>query len=375
MFFKYSNRALTFFLLITLWFSMGCDDDDIIKEDLPPFEMVSNTEISGNFTTDVWGYQTSGKEYAIVGDISHGLANFSIVDVTNPNNPIEVSSTSYTAFDMKVWQNFLYVVDGARDKTAEDEGAIYDISDPSNPVAVGSFPSCHNIFIDDQGFLYLTGRNDFIDSQEITFGISIYNLNNSPTLPELVWTSDLDPSHDIAVIGDRMYDFHKESGTFIYDVSDRNQPALLGTIDPPINIFHHSGWPTPDGQHLFITDEFADTEAVEAVMEGPDIPIYNISDPANPVLVGEIHDDSSRVHNLYIIDTLAYVSYYAAGLKVFDVSDPANPEALYTFDTNEEIDKRTRDGFHGAFGVYPFSPSGTVYVSNVSNDLFLFRRN
>lgn len=358
-------------LLLFLCFLVACSDEE--APEIPPFEKASRIEIPGNSTTDVWGYQDAGKEYAIVGDLSAVDPNFSIVDVSDPNTPQLVSSTLYPAFDMKVWRNFLYVVDGARDSGPEDEGAIFDISDPSNPVTIGNFPSCHNIFIDDRGYLYLSGRNEFINSEAQTFGISIYNLNNTPAQPELVWTSDLTPSHDMAVIGDRMYDFHKTQGTLIFDVSDRSAPVLLSTIDPPIRTFDHSGWPTEDGRYLFITNEFAATQGLEiSVLEGPDITIWNITDPSEPVLVAEIHDDLSRVHNLYIINQLAYVSYYSAGFKVFDVSDPVEPELVYTFDTNEPLEAGSEDGFNGAFGVYPFTPSGTVYVSDINFDLFVF---
>ena len=37
----------------------------------------------------------------------------------------------------------------------EPEGRIVDLSDPANPVVVGSFPSSHNIFIDADGLMYL----------------------------------------------------------------------------------------------------------------------------------------------------------------------------------------------------------------------------
>lgn len=355
-----------------IWILTGCDDDDIMKDENPSFEMATNVEINGTFTTDVWGYQISGNEYVIVGNIGNH-PNFSIIDVTDPENPQLVSQTDYSAFDMKVWQNYLYVVDGHRDQTVQKEGAIYDISNPASPVLAGNFPSCHNIFIDDQGFLYLSGRNEINSNDTLTFGLSIYSLDN-PVQPALLWTSLLDPSHDITVIGDRMYDFHKVQGTNIYDVSNRSNPILLSTINPQITTYDHSGWPTENGQYLFITNEFSKTNIFQNIAEGPDITIYNIADPKNPVQVGQIHDDSSRVHNLYIIKTFAYVSYYGSGFKIYDINDPTSPEVVYTFDTNIGTDARAEDGFQGAFGVYPFSSSGNVYVTDIQKDLFIFKR-
>ena len=364
------------FLLITL-FLTGCSKEDeietVAETEISSFKMTSTIRIPGNSTSDVWGFRQGGKEYAVVGDISSENYNFSIIEVTNPANPVIVSTTSYPAFDMKVWQNFLYVVNGAHDETEENMGMIYNIQNPAAPVAVGNFPSSHNIFIDSRGFLYLSGRHQMVDGEAQESGITIYDLNSNPMEPQLVWTSDLSPSHDMAVIGDRMYDFHREMGTFIYDVSHPSAPVLLSTIDEDTG-FDHSGWTTEDGNHLFITNEFAASSQFNfTTLGGPDIGIWDISNLSNPVKVGEIHDNSSRVHNLYIKGDLLYISYYSAGLKIYNVADPKNPVLLYNFDTNGTIGAGSEDGFNGAFGVYPFSSSGNIYVSDINSDLFIFR--
>ncbi|WP_156877254.1 LVIVD repeat-containing protein [Salinimicrobium terrae] len=377
------NRIFSSSLIVLLIFLFltGCSKDDETEPEtprepeteIPAFEKASSLSIQGNSTSDVWGFSQAGKEYAVVGDMSAENFNFSIVEVTDPSSPVIVSTTSYPAFDMKVWQNYLYVVNGRHDETGENPGMIYNIQDPANPVAVGAFPSTHNIFIDSQGYLYLSGGHHMIDNEVQEFGITIYDLNNNPTESQLVWSSTLSPSHDMAVIGDRMYDFHGEMGTFIYDVSNPSAPVLLSTLATDKG-YDHSGWPTEDGNYLFITNEFAASSQFGfTTLGGPDIAIWDISDLSSPLKVGEIHDNSSRVHNLYIVDDLAYVSYYSAGLKVFDVVDPENPVLLYEFDTNGSIGAGSEDGFNGAFGVYPFSSAGNIYVSDINSDLFIFK--
>lgn len=368
-------NSISFPALIFLFISLiltGCSEDDEIAvetEKISSFEKTSSLAIAGNYTSDVWGFEQAGKEYAVVGDVGNQSPNFSIIEVTNPARPVLVSTTSYPAFDLKVWQNYLYVVNG----THQGSGMIYNIQNPAKPVAVGNFPSSHNIFIDSKGYLYLSGRHEMVNGEERDFGITIYNLNNNPAALQLIWSSELSESHDMAVIGDIMYDFHRQMGTLIYDVSNRSNPVLLSTLSTNIG-FDHSGWPTDDGNYLFITNEFAASSIFNfTTLGGPDIAIWDISNLSNPVKVGEIHDESSRVHNLYIVGDLAYISYYSAGLKVFNVADPLNPVLLYTFDTNGSIGAGTEDGFNGAFGVYPFSPSGNVFVSDISTGLFVFK--
>ena len=366
------------FLLISL-FLTGCSNEDDIETENPPeilsFEKVSSLEIPGNFTSDIWGFEQGGKEYAVVGDMSPENHNFSIVEVTNPTSPVIVSTTSYPAFDMKVWKNYLYVVNGSHDETAEKTGIIYNIQNPANPVAVGNFPSSHNIFIDSRGYLYLSGRHQMVEGEAQESGITIFNLNNNPTEPQLVWTSDLSPSHDMTVVGDKMFDFHGEMGTIIYDVSNPSAPVLISTLASGIG-YDHSGWPTEDGRYLFITNEYAVSSQFNfTTLGGPDVAIWDISNVSAPVKVGEIHDESSRIHNLYIKGDLAYISYYSAGFKIFNVADPKNPVLLYTFDTNGSIGAGVNDGFSGAFGVYPFSNSGNIYVSDINSGFFIFKSN
>ena len=376
-------------LLISLFF-FNCSKDDVgakneeVKEEVKenevdeneieeePFELVSSATFPGNKGTDVWGFSQNGKEYAVFGNISPEYKEFYIIEISDSGYPELISRTPYAAFDIKLWQNYLYVVDGTHDGSSENSGMIYDVQNPENPEPVGEFPSSHNIFIDERGYLYLTGRHLNENNEEKEFGITIYDLNNDPTNPQMVWSSDESESHDIAVIGERMFDFHGEMGTFIYDVSNPSSPALLGSVKAGVG-YDHNGWTTKDGNYLYITNELARSQFNITTLGGPDIAIWDISDVSSPEKIGEIHDDSSRVHNLYIVDNLAYVSYYSAGLKIFDVSAPENPVLMYEYDTDRYLPAHTNDGLNGAFGVYPFTSSGHIYVSETTSKLFTFK--
>ncbi len=297
-----------------------------------------------DFVTDVWGYSTGGREYALVGGHQAG---FAIVDVTDPAAP-EVTAVvdSVPGFDVKVWQHYAYGVNGSN----IGEGVIVDIADPANPQIVGSFPSAHNIFIREDGYLFAEFR-----------GLKIYDLNPDPTAPVLLWSGGTE-GHDATVIGNTLYDFHGRRGTHIYDVTTIELPELLTSIQDPTIAYHHSGWPTPDGRYLFICDELA-TPATS------DITVWAIGDLMNPTRVGGFSDQGSRVHNLYIIGKYAIVSYYTAGLRILDISDPTHPEEAHHYDTSS----LTGEGFHGAFGAYPFTGKKLIYVSDIEEGLYVFR--
>lgn len=351
--------AFPLLLAALLW---SCSDSSTAPpgdtgEIIPPYGPIGDIALPERLS-DVWGYvdSTTGVEYALVGTLSN--TGIYIVDVSDPAAPVLVSEVDgIPGFDLKAWQHYVYTVNGGRN----GDGSIVDISNPAAPRVVGSFPTAHNIFISDGGFLVAEYP-----------GITIYDLNGDPTAPVEVWRGGVE-GHDASVIGDRLYDFHGGSTgmgyTRIYDISDPAAPVVLGDITDPTISYHHSGWTSADGRHLFICDELARDPQ-------PDITVWDIADPANPVRVGEIRDSTATVHNVYVIDTYAYVAYYTAGFRIYDVSDPANPIRVEEYDASPS----KGEGFSGTFGVYPFTPSGHIYVSNgqgapfdAANKLLIFR--
>ncbi len=344
----------TILALISPFFLLAsCSHDDGDGGIVPEIQLLSRLDFPETMA-EIWGYvDNTGKEYALIG---FGLftdppqAGVYIVDVSDPRNPVQAAKvTDAAGFDVKVWRNFMYSVNGR----GSGLGGIVDISDPRHPQLVGSFPSSHTIFIADNGYLY----SEFP-------GLRIFNLNPDPTNPALVWSDSTTGGHAAAVVGNRLYDFHGSAATHIYDVSNPSQPRLLGSIDPPFIRYHHSGWPSENGRFLFICDEGASHP-------DDDITVWDISDVANPEFVGGYKDSTAIVHNLIIVGNYAYVAYYNSGFRVFDVSDPRKFKLVDEFDTNAD----SGEFFNGAYGAYPFTPSDNIYVSDMGNGLHVFSFN
>lgn len=152
----------------------------------------------------------------------------------------------------------------------------------------------------------------------------------------------------------------------LIDFTDKARPALIAKFRYPDLYFAHSGWISPDGNYLFSFDELDETHSGLNTR----IHVLDISDLARPTLAA-VWTGSTRAteHNGYIVGDRLYLSHYQRGLTVLDVSTPTAPRVTGFFDTFPSGDDSS---LHGAWGVYPFLPSGTLVVSNLDGAPGLF---
>jgi len=300
--------------------------------------------------TNVWGYYDSdtGKEYALVGDWSGG---FFIVDVTNPSVPVEVSKvTTAQGFDLKPFGHYVYSCDG---NSSGKDSHITDISDPANPIVLpGTFNSCHTITMSTRGNMF----TEYV-------GVTVYDLVNHPENPDSLYKID-NFGHDSTWRHDVLYDFNWTTMN-IWDVSNPASPVLLGSDDDPTIMAYHSGDESKNGDYLYMCDELAVTPT-------PDIVVFDINDPSQPMRVNSINDTTSRVHQVYVVGDLMFAGYYTAGFKVFDITNPAAPVLADEYDTSPYQTETSSDVYNGAYNAYPFAPSGIIYVADHPTGLYLF---
>ena len=63
-----------------------------------------------------------------------------------------------------------------------------------------------------------------------------------------------------------------------------------------------------------------------------------------------------------------YISYYLYGLQVLDVSDPTNLIHVGAYDTYLQNSTYI---YNGAWGVYPYLPSGNILISDRQTGLYV----
>lgn len=311
---------------------------------------------------DIWGYEVGGSEYALVGTTE----GTSVVDVTDPTNPTEVywePGINSIWRDIKTWDTYAYVTTEALGGlTIIDLNPLPASSSLSSTVYFGpsgnEWQSSHNIYIDENGYAYIFGAN------RDNGGVIILDVHTDPMAPVEVGTFDDWYVHDGFVRGDTMYLAHINDGFFsMVDVSDKANPVLLGTKTTP-STFSHNIWPSDDGQYAYTTDE------VSAAYIGA----YDVSDPSNIVEVDRVQSSPGAgviPHNTHFKNDFLITSYYSDGIVVHDVTHPYNVIEVGYYDTYPT----QTTSYDGCWGAYPFLSSGNLLASDQSQGLFVLGSN
>jgi choice-of-anchor B domain-containing protein len=312
----------------------------------------SRLDVYGQYS-DVWGYtDPGGDEYALVGVIS-GVVVVNITDRRHPYVVRFIDRYDSPWRDIKVCGTYAYDVN----ELAGGFGII-DLSNPEDPRNVphlSDFASAHNLYIDEATETAYVAGSDVGNG-----GVRIYSLA-SPTAPAHLGTYDPHYAHDVYVQDGVMVVSAIWKGQLdIVDVSAPAAPVELGCVFYH-GAFTHNAWITPDGTHVIITDE----------KPGAICRLWDITDPSFATLSGIWSPNPrSMPHNAIIEGGIAYISYYTAGTRLVDVSDPFAPEEIAYFDT---VPATNQAAFNGCWGVFPFYPQspGLFVVSDMTKGLFV----
>lgn len=308
----------------------------------------------GQAYTDIWGYADNGQEYALMG-ITGGT---SIINVTDANNPVEVDiipgplASPYQWRDIKTHSHYAYIVNEGSGLGSGMQ--IVDLSylpDSASLVYTydATFTSAHDLFISD-GYAYVVGTS--------LGGMHILDLSN-PTLPvQTAYYSTSGYIHDVYVWNDTAYASSENSYDLI-NVSNKSNPQLVSMSAALPGIYAHSGWLTEDKRYFIACEEF----------NVRDLTVWDLQDRStwNLVVPSWQMPGTSPIHNVFVLGDYAHISYYKDGYVVLDISDPTNPQLAGLYDTYPG----SGGTYNGAWGVYPYLPSGNTIVSDMSTGLYI----
>ncbi len=357
---------------------------------------------------DIWGHYdlNSQKEYAIIG-LDNGV---SVVDVSNPSAPSVINTIAsettgwrdikiYQYFDIQLtkWQSYAYV-------TADNANVgimILDLNQLPNSVTVAandsSDISAHNVYLSNVDYstgVALTGKTPYLHIAGSNFnggGFNTYSLENPRQLSSVYKPSPIPSndrqqySHDISsmVIEDQrkdsqcvngsdhcevMFDFN-ENDFQLWDKTNNAQPEKLSTTSYANASYVHSGWYSEDKMMMLVHDELDEqSKGLNTTLR-----LFDITNLTAPSLLSTWTGSTRTIdHNGYVRGNRYYMSNYERGLTVLDISDPLLPSEVGFFDTYPISNNAS---FNGAWGVYPFLPSGNVLVSDINSGLYILKDN
>ena len=344
----------TFTLLTTLSF--------LSAQNIQNISLLSKVEYEVELS-DIWGYTAEdGKEYALVG-LETGT---SIVDISDPSNPIEIVNVpggvslwkdiktyKNRAFITGEYQQGLQIIDLSNLQNGEAPSLFWETSFGG----FGRLGACHNIFIEEQtGVAYLAGCS------VVGGGVLMFDITGD--LPSYLGKTNTTYSHDVFVRNDTIYSSDMNIGVFsIIDATNKSNPVVIANQRTPFQ-FTHNTWLSDDSKTIFTTDELGDSP----------LAAYDISDINDIKALDQFFPTGTKgtgliPHNVHVKNDFLVTSYYAEGVIITDASRPNNLVQVGAFDTYSGPNA----SLYGAWGAFPFFESDIILVTDIENGLFVLK--
>ncbi|MFN0204549.1 MAG: choice-of-anchor B family protein [Bacteroidia bacterium] len=307
--------------------------------------------------SNLWGYVANdGTEYAIIGTYN----GVSIVSLANPSQPVEVQFLpgQQTIWrEIKTYSHYAYVSNEAGDGLR-----IIDLAGlPGNVVykdtTIAGIVTSHTVSLDD-GFLYVNGYNT-------NGGTIIFDLKPDPWNPVYMGEYNAHYVHDCYIRDNTLYAGEIYDGLLtLIDVTNKANPQAISSHSYT-NSFTHNTWLNDASNVCFTTDEYV----------GAYVYAWDISNPQNIQYLDKITSSQSGLnsmpHNIHVKNDYGVTSYYQDGVVIFDVARPHNLVEVAHYDTYQPTGSTAQ--FDGAWGVYPYLPSGIVIASDMSYGLYVLQ--
>ncbi|MEM6264115.1 MAG: choice-of-anchor B family protein [Bacteroidota bacterium] len=337
-------RNILAIALLFMWVNGAAQSPELVGQRFFPGITHSNGDTTG--VSDVWGYQgPDGTEYAIVGTFD-GTFFIRVSDMTVRGFvPGPRLNDYYYHRDIKTYRHHAYIVS---EMNGTNEGVqVVDLSTLPNGVQLdtvltGQTITSHNLSIDTtKGFMYVL--NQFGQ------GVWIYDLA-VPSAPAVAGFINEPGVHDLYADNDTIW-MANSIEFLVADVKDKSDPNTILRLKDDDFGYCHNIWPCRD-RNFFVTTEETDDKTVK---------IWSMEDPDSAFVVSEYLAPNRIAHNAHVEGDSLYISHYASGIKIVDISDLKNPQEVGGYDTYLANDN---PGFYGCWGIYPHSPAGYIFATS-----------
>jgi hypothetical protein len=287
-----------------------------------------------------------------------------IINVTDPANPVELGHFKRTGDG---YSNDVKIVDTATKRyaiIADFPVDVVDVTNPAAPVLAAQIPEeAHTLATETRAGKTLAYFGNY-DGTTPVFDVT------NPAAPTRLGRYNANASnvHDLSVKDGIAYLNAWEKGLLVVDFNTPATPALKGSSPSPTNTSHSNWTTTAGGRHIALTGD----EAYAAHLDVIDV------DPASAQFMKALGTYKTRdhvsIHNIMAFGTKAYFTYYQDGVRVLDVSDPANPKLSGYFNTwDPQADYTSSQFFEGAVGLDVDLARKLIFVADSPRGLLILR--
>lgn len=218
---------------------------------------------------------------------------------------------------------------------------ILDVSDPSNLELLSELSLSG-------GLTDVSVRGDYAYVSAAGDGLHIVDIHDLRA-PELVSTIDTpDNAYGVTSIGDYAVVCDSQTGAVFVNVADPAQPAIEGTYDNPGLAVRADA----NDSYVFLG---AHADGLIVLTPG-----------ASPAMQGSWQAPTDSAYGVKIVGDTAFVAYTTEGLRILDVSNPASPSSLGSYDTDDVV---WGVGVEGSYAAIADGETGThiLFVDDLTD--------
>ena len=309
----------------------------------------SSPKIISYFVTygSAQGVYVSGN-YAYVSTVWSDGSSIQVLDISTPSNPVTISFVERLRAGAiyNISDNYAYVAGIYRDDSGEIYGylevidvsnsnfvitrsfitqwstiysgfhvsgsyaylggkglQVIDISVPSAPTIIGSFPTY-------AGGIYVSGSYAYVTAESSSF--KVIDISTPSNLKIIGSVDTPGYSYDVYVSGSYAYVADSYEGVQVIDISAPSNPIIIGSVDTPSDPFYGAC-------AIHVSGSYAYVYGYEGVQ------VIDISAPSNPIIISSV-ETPGLAWDIYVSGSNAYIM--GDNIQVIDISVPSKPAII-----------------------------------------------
>lgn len=281
----------------------GCTASEPVYGETSPFPPLASG--IGSCQTDDFAYSVAVKgSHAYVTNHDNGL---SVINISDPSSPRVVGDCEMpgNAYDVCIKDNYAYV--------AADNGGlcIVNISTPGNPVLT-------EVFTTDDYARALDVEGDYAYVAIDDSGLQIINISTPGNPQDVTSFPTGGTANGITVDGDYAYIASGDAGLVVVNISSPSNPVSAGSRDTPNMAYDVA----VEGTLAYVADDSLE------------IQILNISTLSDITVAGSYnYPGPGGSRGIAISGMYAYVAHTAGGVLAVNISDPASPVKVDSYNS------------------------------------------